>query len=88
MRFDDIEWSEAVAEKLWSKHGVDTSEVIEALDGETFIRRGSRGLYYVLGRTEAGRYLFVAVRSLGDGMVRLVTARDMDASERRTYQRR
>lgn len=49
-------------------------------------RRGSRRLYYILGQTESGRYLFIVLRLLekGDGWV--VTARDMDSSERKMYE--
>jgi len=88
MRFTEIECSLAVAEKLWAKHQIDLAEVDELLTGDAWLRRGRGGLYYILGRTEAGRYLFAVFRDLGGGNARLVTAREMDKAERRAYQRR
>ena len=88
MRFDDIECSQAVAEKLWTKHGVEVDEVRQVLNGETGLRRTRDGLYQVMGRSEAGRYLLVIMRDLGGGRGRLVTARDMDEGERRRYRTR
>jgi hypothetical protein len=58
MHFDEIECSEAVAEKIQSKHGVEPSEVEEVLANDPYTRRGREGLYYVFGQTDAGRYLF------------------------------
>ncbi len=85
MRFSDIVCSEEVANKLWSKHRVDLSEVDEVLQSEPHVRRGRDGLYYVHGRTGAGRYLFVVLSVFAGTMARVVTARDMDESERRLY---
>jgi hypothetical protein len=88
MRFEEVECSSAVAGKLASKHGVEVHEVEDVLLGEPHVLRGPEGLYYALGRTDAGRYLFVAFRKLSFQRAQIVTARDMDASERRTYRRR
>jgi len=88
MEFIDVECSPAVREKLYVKHGVEEAEVHEALFGHTHVGRGRGGLYEVLGRTDGGRYLFVVVRELGGGQVRVVTARDMTIQERRRYGRR
>ena len=88
MEFTDVECSSRVAEKLWAKHRVELFEVVETLVTDPCVRRGREGLYYVLGRTDAGRYLLAVVRDLGAGRARLVTARDMDPAERRLYRRR
>jgi len=40
-----------------------------------------------LGRAENGRYLFVVFALKPGGTARVVTARDMSASERRFYRR-
>ena len=88
MRFTQIECSDATAEKLWSKHRVDLSEVDEVLGSEPHVRRGRDGLYYVLGQTRGGRYLFIVLRKIGDEQARLVTAREMDDAERGLYRRR
>ena len=71
---------------IWSGHRVNFAEAEEAVFGRSFILRGRKeGLYEVLGRTEAGRYLMVAVRSLGKGAAKVITAREMDDAERRRY---
>jgi uncharacterized DUF497 family protein len=88
MEFTKVVCSPAVREKLYIKHGVEESEVREALFGHSHVRRGYAGLYQAYGRTDAGRYLFVLVRDLGGGRVRVVTARDMTVQERRRYGRR
>jgi hypothetical protein len=88
VKFDEIECSPDVAEKLWRKHGVGLDEVAEALGYEPHVRRGPDGLCYVLGRTEVGRYLFVVVRPVSPGIGLIVTARDMTVAERRSYHRR
>ena len=42
------------------------------------------GRYYVLGQTNAGRRLFVALTMRGT-QIRVISARDMRRKERRTY---
>ena len=89
MLFTKLDCSREVAEKLWSKHAVEQDEVHEALNSEQLIlREGRDGLWEALGRTDAGRYLCIIVRPLGPDHARLVTARQMDRSERRIYSRR
>jgi hypothetical protein len=88
MRFRGIACSPEVEEKLLRKHHVGLDDVREALLGDPHIVRGSGGLRYVLSQTEAGRYLAIVVRYLGAGVARIVTARDMNDAERRTYWRR
>jgi uncharacterized DUF497 family protein len=51
--------------------------------GSLVFRRGRR--YILLGQTEAGRYLFVAVERVGRYKGKVITARDMDDAERRRY---
>ena len=86
--FTKLDCSREVADKLWSKHAVDVREVRQALEESPYKRRGAEGLANVLGQTQAGRYLSVLVRELGNGRVRVVTARDMTRAERRLYERR
>jgi hypothetical protein len=44
MRFEQIECSEAVADKLWNKRRVEVDEVREVLTGPTRVRRTRDGL--------------------------------------------
>jgi hypothetical protein len=50
--------------------------------------RGENPVYYVLGQTEAGRYLFCVVIGFPDGRGYPVTARPMTRNEQRRFTRR
>ena len=89
MWFTEIEWSEAIADKLWSKHRVELWEVEEALRDAPDLRRGPGEIHYVRGRTQAGRYLFIVVAAeRGPRKFRLVSAREMTDREKRDYRQR
>lgn len=79
--------TERLLAKLDSKHAVTPDEVEEALfdDAARWVTSGAQGTNYVFSRTDAGRYLFVVVRALEKGLVKVVTARDMDPAERSRY---
>ena len=88
---DDIIWFDRIVEKLAWKHNVLPSEVEEVLSGDCKIFRKEKGkvegehLYNALGKTEAGRFLAVFfIRKLGDKAL-VITARDMNKSERKRY---
>ena len=49
------------------------------------VRRSREGLYKLFARTAAGRYLLVVLVNLGRGFWKVVTAREMTASERHLY---
>jgi hypothetical protein len=67
---------------------VEPAEAEEVFLGRLYVRRTRLGRYLVLGRAGTGRLLFVIVERKPGGVIRVVTARDMDASERRLYERR
>ncbi|MBN2061105.1 MAG: BrnT family toxin [Deltaproteobacteria bacterium] len=88
---DDIIWFDRIVEKLAWKHNVLPSEVEEMLTGDCKIFRKEKGkveaehLYNALGRTNAGRFLSVFfIRKLGNKAL-VITARDMNKSERKRY---
>ena len=88
---DDIIWFDRILEKLAWKHNVLPSEVEEVLSGDCKIFRKEKGkvegehLYNALGKTEAGRFLSVFfIRKLGNKAL-IITARDMNKSERKRY---
>ena len=67
------------------------SEVEEVLSGDCRIFSKEKGkvegehLYNALGKTEAGRFLSVFfIRKIGDKAL-IITARDMNKSERKRY---
>lgn len=70
------------------RHQFTPDEVEEVFAGEYKIRRTRDKLYIVLGETLGGRLAFVVFRRLSRGLIRVVTARDMDDSERRLYRRK
>ena len=92
MRLSGITWTDTDVEHI-ARHGVTPEEIEEVLTSRPLWRRGRkhprsrRTSVYALGRTEAGRYLFVVLSPLARGRARCVTARDMDTRARRFYDR-
>ena len=86
-----------IAELVWphdrvehiADHGVKPHEVEEVCFGDPWVRRGkSMGenpVYYVLGQTSAGRYLFCVVIGFPDSRGYPVTARLMTPREKRRF---
>ena len=70
------------------RHQFSPDEVEEVFAGDHKIRRTRQGLYIALGQTLGGRLAFVVFRRLSGGLIRVVTARDMEGSERRLYRRK
>ena len=88
MRIIRLDCSEGAEVHIWTRHQVSFREVEEAAYGSGLIIRGREvGVYEVYGRTEAGRYLMIAIRDMGKGAARLITARDMTQTERRRYKK-
>jgi uncharacterized protein len=73
------------------KHSVLPSEVEEALSVACKVFKKEKGrvegehLYNALGKTKAGRYLSVFFIRKLDNKALIITARDMNKSERRRY---
>jgi uncharacterized DUF497 family protein len=70
------------------RHEFTPEEVEEVFAGDHKVRRTRQKLYIALGETLDGRLAFVVFRRLPRGMVRVITARNMDASERRLFRRK
>ena len=88
MRFRAYEWDTLNIDHI-ARHGVEPREAEAACRGEsTVVLRGREGRYLVYGRTGTGRYLFIVLHSLGGGVGRIITARDMTQRERQLYHRR
>jgi uncharacterized DUF497 family protein len=90
VRIERLIWPEERIDHI-ARHGVTPEEVEEACFRKGFVRRGkSEGenpVYYVLGQTAAGRYLFCLVIGFEDGNGYPVTAREMTAKEKRRYRK-
>jgi len=69
-----------------AEHGVEPGEVEEIFRGRLYVRRkGER--YIVLGQAATGRRLFAVVIRLPGPVLRVITARDMNRTERRLFER-
>ncbi len=89
-RISSIRWTLESIEHI-ALHGIIPEEVEEVCFNEAdlpLIRSGKENLHYVFGKTEAGRFLFVVVRFLRPGEVKLITARETNAWERNYYKKR
>ena len=87
MRRITIEWDEDAIEHIW-RHRVEPEEVEETLQERYIFRRGRGGTYYVSGRSEEGRYLFVVLSRKSSGYYGVVTARDMTPIEQRFFRKK
>ena len=70
------------------KHEFTPEEVEEVFAGDYKVRRARQRLYIALGETLDGRLAFVVFRRLPGGVIRVVTARDMEDKERRLFRRK
>ena len=90
MRIQRFIWPQERIEHI-ARHGVTPAEVEEACFGQALVLRqkskGENPVYYVLGQTEAGRYLFCVVIRFPDGNGYPVTAREMTTKEKRRYRK-
>ena len=70
------------------RHEFTPEEVEEVFVGSYKIRRSREKRYIALGETLDGRLAFVVFRRLPGGVIRVVTARDMEDKERRMFRRK
>jgi uncharacterized protein len=90
MMIEQLLWPRDRIEHI-ARHGVTPDEVDEACFRRPLVLRakshGENPVYYVLGQTDVGRYLFCVVIQFPDGNGYPVTARPMTEKEKRRYQR-
>jgi uncharacterized DUF497 family protein len=70
------------------RHEFSPEEVEEVFAGNYKVRRARQKLYIALGETLDGRLAFVVFRRSPGGVIRVITARDMDDKERRLFRRK
>ena len=93
MKVSDIIWLPQIVDKLDWKHQVSPYEIEEVLFGKPVFRKVQKGhvpgedVYAALGQIEAGRYLIVYFVYKTTREALILSARDMDASERKAYGR-
>lgn len=91
MKITGLIWLDAVVDKIESKHQVVQVEVEQVLSRQPRIKKMRTGrfrgehVYRGLGRTAAGRYMTVFFIRKGSGEALILSARDMDRKERRSY---
>ena len=91
MDITDLIWLDEVVDKIESKHHVRQTEVEDVLGGSPKFRKMLKGrfhgehIYRALGRTTGGRYLAVFFIYKQTTQALILSARDMDAKERRSY---
>jgi uncharacterized DUF497 family protein len=94
MRIVDIIWLPQVIDKLDWKHGVEPEEVDQIMFGKPLFRKAQKGhvpgedVYAAMGQTAAGRYLIVYFGYKATKEALILSAREMDSSERRQYGRK
>lgn len=94
MRVREVIWLPEIEDKLWEKHRVTMVEVEEVIFGEPHVRFVEQGhqqdedMYAAYGQTEAGRYIIVFFVLKRGRQALVISARDMDRKERKTYGRR
>jgi uncharacterized protein len=85
-----FEWVDGNIDKNWIKHGVSPSECEQMFFNQPLvvadddIHSEQEDRFYALGRTDANRLIF-AVFTVREDMVRIISARDMSAKERKAY---
>ena len=88
MKIHNILWPDERIEHI-ARHAVRPEEVEQVCFGRSLLLRakseGQNPVYYVLGQTAAGRYLFCVVIAFPDGNGYPITARSMTDKETRRF---
>jgi uncharacterized DUF497 family protein len=82
-----FEWDDGNISHI-ERHEFTPEEVEEVFAGDHKVRRTRQKRYIALGETLDGRLAFVVFQRFSGGLVRVITARDMDATERRLFRRK
>lgn len=90
---EGFEWDEGNSDKNWHLHEVTDGECEEVFFNVPLLiapdkKHSDREVrYYVLGRTDANRWLFIAF-VIRNRRIRVISARDMNERETRKYAHR
>ncbi len=85
-KYHHLFWGEENISHI-ARHRVIPDEAEQVVFSARCLKRKGKGekIYYVLGKTESGRYLFIVLRDLGKAAARIITARDMSNKEKKLY---
>lgn len=87
----DLEWDEAKAAANFEKHGVSFTDAATVFDDPLYVdfydpdHSFDEGRYLIIGASKEGRILIVSYTERDD-VVRLISARDVTATERKAYE--
>ena len=88
MKIHNLLWPDERIEHI-ARHAVSPEEVEQVCFGRSLVLRakseGQNPVYYVLGQTAAGRYLFCVVIAFPDGNGYPITARSMTDNEKHRF---
>jgi uncharacterized DUF497 family protein len=93
MVITQIIWKEQFVEKLAEKHSVSVEEAEDVLRSQPLIRKVGKGhvkgedVHVAYGQSETGRYLAIFYIRKRTATILPISARDMDDSERRYYEK-
>jgi uncharacterized DUF497 family protein len=85
-----FDWDEGNLIKNWEKHGVSASECEQVFFNRPLVALAdpqhsvSEARYYILGKSDVGRRLFLVFTVRGD-LIRVISARDMNRKEKKVY---
>jgi len=89
-KIEKFDWDDGNQFKNWARHQVSTTECEEVffnlpllLANDTQHSQAEKR-YYVLGKTNVGRQLFIAF-TVRPNKIRVISARDMSRKERKKY---
>lgn len=94
MKITGFSWLDRVIDKIELKHNVTQIEVEEVITGNPLFKKMKKGhfqgehVYRAMGQTESGRYLVVFFIQKRKGQALILSARDMDEKERKSYAKR
>jgi len=91
--YEGFDWNKGTINKNYRKHKVRNVECEEVYFNLPLIiaddpEHSEKELrYYVLGRTEENRYLFISF-TIRKKLIRIISARDMNKRERKIYEQK
>ena len=85
LRCTGFDWDDANVPKIWQKHQVSPIECEEVFFNLPLVAGHDERRYYVLGQSDGGRRLFIVV-TIREGLLRVISARDMNRKEREVYE--
>jgi hypothetical protein len=85
-----FDWDVGNSDKNWIQHQITNSECEEVFFNRPLIvavdrkHSATEKRFYVLGRTDADRFLFIAF-TIRNNLIRVISARDMNGKETRKH---